>query len=147
MNRTVTFLSACAGGALGAYLALVSMDRDPPVIVTRSSVITPFVPAGGLLKIEVEIFRYRRCETIVDRLIFDASDARYVLEPLIFQSSGGALGSERYLNLIQVPAAAAVGPARYRSIATYRCNLLHRSWPIVSEPRDVIFGVLPRVDR
>ncbi|GGF82237.1 hypothetical protein GCM10007301_47910 [Azorhizobium oxalatiphilum] len=30
-------------------------------------------------------------------------------------------------------------PARFRAIATYRCNPLHRSWwPIVADPREVV---------
>ncbi|MGU3493375.1 hypothetical protein ACLBXM_04965 [Xanthobacteraceae bacterium A53D] len=143
--RIVTFIAAAAGGVGGAYVGLSALDREPPVIVTDSRVLTPQVQPGGSLKVEVEILRTRRCETKVDRIVFDSTGARFVLEPVEFTSAGGGRGEERYANLIPIPRDAAPGPARYRSIATYRCNPLHRPWPIVGEPREVAFEILPRL--
>ncbi|MGU3495947.1 hypothetical protein ACLBXM_18045 [Xanthobacteraceae bacterium A53D] len=134
-----------AFGALGAYIGTLIIDREPPVIVTSSQVLTPQVAPGDALKVEVEILRTRRCETTVDRIVFDAAGARHVLEPVQFSSAGGGRGEERYANLIPIPKDAAPGPARYRSIATYRCNPLHQPWPIVGEPREVAFEILPRL--
>ncbi|MEP9376222.1 hypothetical protein ABLE91_05890 [Aquabacter sp. CN5-332] len=138
--RTIVWLVA---GATGAYLCSLVIDREPPVIVTDSRLITPQVEPGGTLKVEVEIFRTRRCETSIDRFIFDSQGGRHILEPLELRSAGGARGEERYTNLIPVPLDAAPGPARYRSSATYRCNPLHRLSPITAEPREVQFEIMP----
>jgi len=143
MRRILAIVVAAAAGSLiGLYSAVAFMDRDPPIILKSSHVVTPQVAPGGTLKVDVEIFRTRRCETTVDRIIFDGAGARHVLEPVNFTSSGGARGEERYLNLAPIPADAAPGAARYRSIGTYRCNTLHRSWPIVGEPREVDFEIV-----
>lgn len=126
------------GGALGFWM----IDDEPPVVATApAEVMTDFPPPGGTLLIRFHVFRKRSCPVRVERLIYDSSNVRYDLSSTAFEAVQ-PLGFEIFQTKIPLPASMAQGPARYRSVSTYTCNLLHYLWPIRGPGQDLKFVVV-----
>jgi hypothetical protein len=129
-------------GLMGTALAVWTVDREPPIVITRTELLTPEVPAGGELKFHMWVTRYRSCKVSIDRLILDSAKLRFVLEDQAFERPPGPLGEDDYVNLVKVPIQTSAGSAVYRTITRYECNIIHRwFWPIVVGPSDLPFFV------
>lgn len=129
-------------GAASGTLGLWASDREPPVVRTANPVaLEGVVPPGGSLGVRFSVFRKRSCAVKVERMLFDASDVRYPLEDLAFSGELAGLGNSVYTSKIAIPRSFSQGPARYRTVSTYTCNLVHRLWPIVMPASEVAFKV------
>lgn len=126
---------------VGATLGLWTIEREPPVVTLRTELSTPTVAPGGDLKIKLTVRRTKSCVTHVDRMLFDAEKARFPLPDLDYKKAPGPLGDDTYMTVIPVPEQMGEGPALYRSISSYQCNLVHLLWPVSLEPIDVPFVV------
>jgi hypothetical protein len=126
---------------VGVALGLWTIDRDPPVVINSVQVLTPEVPPGGRLRIKYQVNRIRECAVHIDRLLLDSAKVRGELTDLSFAKPPGPLGNDEYTTEIRVPDTFSQGPAVYRTLTTYRCNLIHAIWPVPWGPNDVSFVV------
>jgi hypothetical protein len=136
--RLVTLVvSAALGGALGLW----TIDRDPPVVINQAEVLTPEVPPGGTLRIKYHLNRRRDCESHIDRILYDSAKVRGLLPDIDFAKTPGQLGNDEYTAEIRIPETFSEGQAVYRLISVYRCNVIHKAWPITIGPTDIPFAV------
>lgn len=118
-------------------------DRAVPTTVLSSTVLTPEVAQGGLLRIDYQVYRLRTCRVLIERVIFDGEGNRVILPDVDFESAG-PVGVDHYVSPTVVPLAAAVGKAKYRVTLSYYCNVIHRLfWPIVDVRPDLEFYITP----
>lgn len=129
-------------GTLGTWLG----DRRAPTDVHKVELLTPQVPPGGILRVRYSVFRSRICSTLVERAVYDSARTRFILEDIAFESIPGPLGYDEYTSAITIPGAMANGAARYNTVTTYRCNLVHRLWPIGGEVQSITFDVVGEPD-
>lgn len=137
---------------LGAFLLVVfwsglagqmTADRATPVAVLESTLLTPEVPQGGLLRVSYIVRRDRVCKTLLERVIIDSNGNRYVLPDLDFEAAGPA-GLEQFTSQTPVPDILTTGLASYRVTLTYSCNIVHRlAFPIVDVRPPVYFRITP----
>lgn len=132
-----------AAGVAGAILGLWSVDREPPTVTLRAEPMTQTVVPGGDLKIKFSVRRTKSCVTHIDRLLLDSQKARFLLPDLDYAKAPGPMGDDEYVSVVPIPEQMAGGPARYRTIASYQCNIIHRLWPVTLDPIDVPFTVTP----
>lgn len=136
--RVVTFAAAgLISGTLGFYV----IDRDPPTVLLRTEVMFKPVRPGDDLRIKYHVTRFRSCEALIDRTLFDADSVRVVLDDLAFSGAPGPLGESSYVAVIPLPRNFAQGQGQYRVVTRYVCNPLHRLWPIIVENPPVWFEV------
>lgn len=125
---------------------MMTADRAIPVRVATTLLLTPEVPAGGMLRVEYAVIRDRACRTNVERQIIDSKGTRFILPETDFESMGPT-GPDRYISPNTVPVMAELGDARYRVTLNYSCNIIHRLfWPITDVRPDLHFNILPAKD-
>lgn len=119
-------------GAISMLSGMWISDRTPPVTILSATAVQPSVAPGDLLKVHYELDRARSCHGHFDRVLYDSGRLRATLDDLDYGAPPGAMGRDGYTVTIPIPRSFAPGPARYVVISSYRCNLLHRLWPIVT---------------
>lgn len=128
-------------GAIGAVLMSWAMDRTPPVVLKSVEVAEIGVSPGETLHVRYSVHRNRDCAFKADRWLFDSAGNRFTLPDVEQEGSPGPMGGDTYSVPIQVPFGMREGVASYRIVGSYRCNYLHRWWPIPERPPDVKFLV------
>ena len=111
-----------------------AFDRDPPFRVIR--VQPASARAGEFVTIDAEVMREadRMCSAEFSRYIYDSSLARYDIgssvasAEMIARMEARAPGRLRVS--VKLPENIAAGQAHLDIILVYRCNALHRLWPI-----------------
>ena len=134
-----------AGAAIGIFLigGLIGVpltDRQPAAEVLSMVILNPSVRPGDMLRTEIIVDRKRVCDTEVTRTIYDGANIEIRFLPDERQTFG-PLGIDRRVVEVQVPASAKPGLARYRVTSTFRCNVLHRVWPITIAYDDIPFTI------
>lgn len=125
------------GGSLGWW----ATQRESPTQVYKIEVLTPQLPPGGELRIRYTVRRSQSCWTRVERVLFDFENTRFPLSTREFSASPGPLGDDSYVVSTFLPETLKEGPAHYRTITTYWCNIVHNIWPIVVTGPDLTFTV------
>lgn len=139
--RVFISITLAAVGVVGGVLGLWIADRTAPATTLTARVINDPVAAGDDARIQYRVVRHRSCEYTVDRYLYDADNVRVVLDDLLFLAAPGPLGDQTYIAPIPIPRNFAVGLARYRTSFAYRCNPVHRLWPILVEGLEIQFNV------
>lgn len=138
--RSITLVSC---GVIGGWLGWMASERDVPVGYHLSEIVNSPRP-GETLRIKHIVTRYKSCHTNVYRIIFDREGRRFVVTPdLEFPAGLLPLGSDTFIAPVGVSPEASPGPATYRAVREYRCNLLHYIFPIKDGPFDYPFTIAP----
>lgn len=127
LAAVIVILSAFWSGVVGFWAS----DRTPPLTVLAIEVLNSPVKAGDDLKVRWIVDRYDQCASTVDRVIVDEQKVVYTLEDIDYRAGMGHVGSDIVITATTVPQQAGAGPAKYRVTVAYRCNPVHRVWPIV----------------
>lgn len=138
--RAVTMVSC---GIVGSWLGLMASDRKTPVIYHSTEVVNSPMP-GAAVRVKSSVYRDRSCHATIYRLIFDQEGHRFIVPDLDFPSGVLPTGNDTFVAPVPVSPEAAPGPAVYRVVRKYRCNLLHWIFPIEEGPFDVPFTIAPR---
>ena len=138
--RGATLLSC---GIVGGWLGVMASDRTAPVRYHSNEVMNSPAP-GMTLRVKSTIYRERSCYTTVYRLIFDLEGHRLIVPDLEFPAGVLPIGNDTFVAPVPISPEAAPGPATYRVVRKYRCNLLHRIFPIEEGPFDLAFTIGPR---
>jgi len=141
--RTTIMISCMCGGIIGGWLGWMASDRDPPVKYYSNEVVNSPRP-GETLRIKHVVRRDKACHTTVYRLVFDRDGDRFIVPDLEFAGGVLPLGADTFVAPVPISPEADSGPATYRALRRYRCNLLHWIWPIVDGPFDYQFTIAPR---
>lgn len=138
--RSITLISC---GIVGGWLGWMASERHPPVKWQGTEVLNSPKP-GELLRVKHTIWRDKNCRTTVHRLVFDKDGDRFIIPDLDFASGVLPLGADTFVVPISVSPEADPGPAIYRAVHVYRCNLTHWIWPIEPPPTDIQFTIAPK---
>ena len=117
-------------GAATLQVTWWAMDRTPPVETTGAVADGPAI-AGGTLVVTYTVERHRSCPYKVDRLVRTSNGAMVPLVDDEWAASPGSLGRDVYKVYVALPLSVDPGPASYRVILSYRCNLLQYLYPII----------------
>jgi hypothetical protein len=130
---------------VGATFGMVGMwaaDRESPTHIKELVIENSPVQIGTPFVAVFTVYRQKDCASKVERMMFDSQRVRYVYEDLQFDSSPGPIGvDDVYRVTLVVPHHASRGEARFRTQATYYCNLLHRFWPVKGEVKVAPFDI------
>ena len=135
--RSITLISC---GIVGGWLGWLASDRDVPVKYQSSEAITVPRP-GEVLRMKHVVWRDKSCQTTVYRLVFDKDGNRFIVPDLEFPAGVLPLGPDSFVAPVPISPEADSGPAVYRAVRKYRCNLLHWIWPITEGPFDYKFTI------
>lgn len=138
--RAITLISC---GIIGGWLGWMANERHVPVKYQSSEVVNSPKP-GEALRVRHVVWRDKSCQTTVYRLIFDRDSDRFIIPDLEFAANVLPLGADTFIVPMPISPAADPGPATYRVLRRYRCNLLHWIWPIMDGPFDYPFVIAPR---
>lgn len=116
------------------------LDRQPPVEVFSTKVLTPTVMQGGDLLISYDFDRKRVCNTTVQRSLFDGANVEFDYVPDT-RDAFGPIQHDTTVSKVQIPTGASPGPARFRSVVSYRCNPLHWWFPVIVVTADQSFEI------
>lgn len=142
-TESVARIIVIAGIALVAYYAA---DREPPFAVL--SVEPAEARAGDYITIVANVRREvdRMCDADFSRYLYDATGARYDMGHAIASAEMIAALERRDNGRLRVsflvPYGAAPGAASLQSVLNYKCNKIHRLWPI-TVTTELPFTVLP----
>ncbi len=125
------------GGVLAWFLA----DRELPSVVLSSEVLTPRVKPGDRVIFRQRIDYKRDCGVHVDRYLYDRSARalppeqadirREPLRDIDYDHPPLGLGKKTIIFDEEVPITFKPGPAEYRAVPSYWCNVIHKFyWPI-----------------
>jgi hypothetical protein len=123
-----------------------AMDRRVPFRVDATDYAEGQRGSHVVLKADVWRDVSRHCSAEFARYVFDAAGARFDLgnsiatDAMIRDMERRQPG--RLVVAIDIPEAAAVGPARMVTTLQYRCNKVHSLWPIETTT-EIPFTVLP----
>lgn len=135
--RSVTLI-AC--GIVGGWLGWMASERDVPVKYHANEVVNSPRP-GEPLRVRHVVVRNKSCQTTVYRLIFDKEGDRFIVPDLEFAAGVLPFGADTFIVPVPISPEADPGPATYRALRKYRCNLLHWIWPIIDGPFDYQFTI------
>lgn len=127
-------------GLASGWLGFMASDREPATVVYRMWPEPPVASAGQTVRFNYAAHRRRSCATHVDRFVFSSDGVRHVAPELSFPHGALPVGADHYTVPLIVPENAAIGPATYRTVNCYRCNLLHALFPIC-ETREIAFAI------
>lgn len=134
---SILFLSIL--GSLGYMVG----DRNFPIILLERSIVSVRVPQGGQLLIHVRFIVAKQCESHTDRFLFDREDIKYDLEPLEAIAGSAEIGRpEEYTIPVDIPIDFKAGKAIFRSITTFKCNVIQNMWPLYAPVVDTPFEVV-----
>ena len=135
--RSVTLISC---GIVGGWLGWMASDREVPVKYRSNEIVTTPKP-GDTLRIKHEVWRDKLCRTTVNRLVFDTDGNRYIVADLEFPEGVLPYGPDTFVAPVPISPEAKPGPAVYRAVRWYRCNITHWIWPIRDGPFDYKFTI------
>jgi hypothetical protein len=137
-------LMVICAAILGAasLLAYYAADRQVPVDVLESEVLTPIVRPGGKLIIRQKLRYTRECRGHIDRALYDSQTHRKWLSDVDYERPPRGLGEFTVTFVEDVPSYFDPGEASYRATPVYACNLLHQYvWPLVRNDTVLRFKV------
>lgn len=140
--RATILISCACGGVIGGWLGVMASERDVPVKYQLSEVVNSPRP-GETLRVKHIVWRDKACKTTVYRIIFDQDGDRFIVPDLEFPAGVLPLRMDTFVVPVPVSPAADPGPATYRAVREYRCNLLHYIFPIKDGPFDYPFTIAP----
>ena len=130
--------------AVAGLLAFFMTDREIPVVVLSTEVLTPTVKPGDKLVIRQRVRYTRDCGGHVDRALYDAVSSRQYLTDVDYERPPRGLGDFWLKFEETVPASFAAGEAQYRATPSYHCNPLQKYyWPITREDTVLKFKIEP----
>lgn len=138
--RSVTLISC---GIVGGWLGWMASERQVPVKYQETEMTNSPRP-GEVLRVRNVVWRDKACQTTIYRLVFDKDNDRFIVPDLEFAGGVLPLGPDTFVAPVPISLEADPGPATYRVLRIYRCNLLHWVWPIVDGPFDHKFTIAPR---
>ena len=98
--------------------------EEAPVVYSSRKVLTPVVPPGGTLEVEIRaVFKKKTCIATVYRHIIDAAGEVTDFAPITRPAF------EKYTLRLSVPKAASLGPAQYRADVHWVCNFVQAWFP------------------
>lgn len=120
-------------GALS--LLWLASDRAAPFVVTGIHQSTGEPGAWITITADVKRDLSRKCEATFSRYIYDVNQTRYDIGTSIASAEMiermDRLNPDRLAVSLELPRDIAVGPADLVTTIEYRCNKVHRLWPIV----------------
>lgn len=130
---------------LSAVLGYWVQDREAPVEITASKILTPVVKPGEPVKIVYTLTRKKICHVKVEQVLYDHDRVRYSPTVIDYVADPGAkiMGDDPVGLAIEVPKHFAPGTAFHRAVRAYYCNPVHEilQWPIVLVGPDLEFEV------
>jgi hypothetical protein len=143
IQRSVTFITCIVGGMIGGWLGWMASERTSPVRYYSTEVLNRPKPTTAL-RVKHNVWRDKACRTTVYRLIFDKEKHRFVVPDIEFPAGVLPVGDDTFVTMVPISQEAEAGPAVYRVVRLYRCNILHWIWPIEDGPHDIAFTIEPR---
>lgn len=137
-------LSVITGAILlvASLIAYWSADRRLPAEVVSTEVLTPVVKPGGKLMIRQKIRYTRECAAHVDRVLYDDKNHRKFLADVDYARPPRGIGTFEVVFVEDVPSYFEPGPATYRAIPVYSCNLVHQYlWSLTRNETVIPFRV------
>lgn len=138
--RVFMGVAMVALAVLAGWLGQMVGDRDPPTVITHVEVNSVKPWPGGEVHVRYNVRRFRQCATRVERVLYDAVQLRVPLPTREFATSPGPTGDD-YAVAVPIPTTVTPGPATYRIITSYACNVLHNLFPIIVQSPDVHFTI------
>lgn len=143
-NRIFDAILALTLFFIAGLLGFQAADTRLPVRATDLEVVTPVVPANGGLTLSAKITIDKQCETHTDRWMIDSTGKQFNLDSIDYAVGGAPVGLLREFTVtIPLPPGMAEGPAIYRTVSVYRCNLIQQFWPLVGPFIEMKFAVGP----
>lgn len=130
----VIFLAGWLGAEVG--------NRDVPVRLISSEVMTSLVAPGEQARVRFKIYRSRACGVHMERMLFDAAGNSFVLPDIDFPPGLLPLGEDVFTVFFNVPSrdmdgTPVKGKALYRHVNFYTCTFMQKFFPLETEARDV----------
>jgi len=124
-------------------LAIMFVDREPPIEYEGAQALAKEVAQGGSIDVEFSVFRKRICPAVTRRWLTDANQERHSI-PQYTVGLQLLAGRETYRRSITIPSAASPGPAQYEVTLEYTCNALQNFiGPIKVTSPPVMFTITP----
>lgn len=150
--RTITLIAA---GTLSGVLGYWAADRELPVRVTDTVLLTPVVAPGQELRIRVYGFRHKSCRSVFQRLYRDGEGARFIHDDVDIRLSTSNLGQDNWVVPLPISVTAKPGRGIFRMLTQYYCNPLHYIFPLIDmqppmefkiegEPEREVIETVPR---
>jgi hypothetical protein len=145
MRRVVAGL--LIGGLVVAPITYMAADREPPFVRLGGRVIPNTLHSGDEFTVEWDLFvnTHRRCWAVggIEITFIDSAGAIKILEPqpVLADPSNRDAHISRVLRL---PMGMTDGPARYRAVGYFACNVIQQYVPIRITGPDLLFTVLHR---
>lgn len=116
--------------ALG-WLVSQGLDRDPPVIIHKATVLTPRIAPGDAIRVAYDITRRRTCQTDLTWSLYDGAQEIHWFGP-VHVDAAGLPGSESFVRSWPTPVNAASGPGKLRVVIAFQCpgNYLQTLYPV-----------------
>ena len=127
------------GGLIASTPAaiIVLINKQPPIYYGGREVLTPEVPPGGKLRIDVSSEIKNGCDATVYRSIVDSTKATTDFE---------AISRNQIPNQIielTVPLGATPGTAFYQARIDWSCNFVQKFFPYVVNQQPLKFKIVP----
>lgn len=127
---------------LAGWLGTEVGNREVPVRLISSEVMTPVVAPGEQARVRFKIYRSKSCGVHVERMLFDSAGNRFVLPDIDFPSGILPLGEDLSTVFFTVPSrdmdgTPVKGKALYRHVNFYNCTFMQKFFPLETEARDV----------
>lgn len=127
------------GVTIGPLTLLVS-DRDVPFDIYAGRIAPDNPKPGDTVEIHWEGYRHRDCPGTVERKIIDASGYIHTVLGVDAQYTQTA-NPQPVVRSFRLPLNMPPGQATYIATSRFRCNIIHRLWPITIERPHVTFMV------
>jgi hypothetical protein len=142
-RKRIWFCRIVASSVIGfvATVFYMAIDRDPPYEYLAGNILPDTPHVGEQIAIHWHIKAHRFCPGRVARNITDQSG-------YIWRNKGGPVRENReqlahIVNTIDLPKNLGAGPATYFADVCYRCNPLHRIWPLCVRTPELKFEIRP----
>ena len=101
-------------------------NQGSPVIYSTRKILTPVVPPGGTLRIQISAeINNHDCTATVHRSVVDAAGTAWTTEPMVRPAF------TNYVAELVVPLGASPGEAQYRARVEWACNPIQKWFPLV----------------
>lgn len=141
MLHMFSYAGISIGTACGVWLGVMTIDRDPPVIMVDRVLETHYVTRGSTLKYRNIVNRKRICSAHIERFLNDGQNYRHQL-PSTTATYIGPLGIMTYGQTLEIPRLAHSGDAELHVTVNYVCNPLHNWYPIVVRNPPLKFTII-----
>ena len=143
MNRFKTIVTwailLIIGGMIASVPAvlIVMINMEPPIHYGGREVLTPEVPPGGKLRIDVSSEVKNGCDAMVYRSIVDSTKATTEFEVI----SRNQIPNQ--IIELTVPLGATPGTAFYQARIDWSCNFVQKFFPYTVNQRPLKFKIVP----